>query len=195
MTPPMAYIKLPPVQPHRRTQRGVVLIIALIMLVVISFMATLGMRNAASSEAVSGNVRTTVLATQAAEIALRHCEETTVQVVRAGAAAPTGFSILAASSTPRWREVTTTWDSSSTDVFQVPLTLVNQAGTAATFQRPPECMVENLRVITSAGVPSITSSYVVTARGFGPEVPADPTSTRTRPVGSEVWLQSTIELE
>ena len=32
------------------------------------------------------------------------------------------------------------------------------------------------------------------SRGFGPEVPADPTSTRTRPVGSEVWLQSTIQL-
>ena len=59
---------------QRHSQRGVVLIIALVMLVIISLLAVSSMRNSGSTEEVLGNVRTTELATQAAEIALRRCE-------------------------------------------------------------------------------------------------------------------------
>lgn len=65
---------------HR--QNGVVLIIALILLVVISLLAVTSLRGAGSAESISGNVRTTELATQAAEIALRHCEAAALKVVR-----------------------------------------------------------------------------------------------------------------
>jgi Tfp pilus assembly protein PilX len=173
------------------TQRGVVLIIALVMLVVISLLTTLSIRSAVSTESVSGNVRTTELASQAAEIALRYCEDAVVtfQATGAGPLTPLPFQ-----DPPRWKSTSGTWDVSPSDAYIVPLTSVNQATGNATYKRAPECLVERMPVVTAAGVLSNTSTFVITARGFGPEVPLA-NAARSRPQGSEAWMQSTIELQ
>ena len=165
---------------RNRAQRGVVLIIALIMLVVISLLATLSIRNATSSESVSGNVRTTQLATQAAEIALRYCEDAVEQSAIAGGTPTLNISAYVAS--PRWKDMNE-WDGTGTAKVLVPASSVNTNTATVTFSRAPECLVEALSI---AG----TKSFVITARGFGPEVAAG----TGRPQGSEVWLQSTLEL-
>lgn len=185
-------------------EQGVVLVIALILLVVMSLLAVTSMRSATSSEGISGSVRTTELAMQAAEIALRHCEASATKVSRilggdttsAEATYSTTLveaNILRATTSVAWQS-TATWDSSSTDTYVLPLSLVNQASMPmATYKRAPECMVESLTGTTPVAG---TASYVITARGFGPEVPAlAVATTRVRPVGTEVWLQSTIELQ
>lgn len=191
-----------------RAQHGVVLIIALVLLVVISLLAVSGMRTAGSSERIAGNVRTTELATQAAEIALRHCESSVLKIQRNAsgdttspeATYPTTFTsakILPATKPPGWQNKTT-WDGSSTAVYVLPESLLNQGLMTATYKRFPECMVESLPVLVEvAGSPVAKTnlSFVITARGFGPEVAALVSSTRARPVGAEVWLQSHIELE
>ena len=193
-----AFLTLRPPGPG---QRGVVLIIALVMLIVISLLALTSIRNAASTETIAGNVRTTELATQAAEIALRHCEASVLNTLTVAAGGTpayattfTAFNILAPTTPPRWQNMAI-WDSVSGAAYVLPLSLVNQPGMTLTYQRPPECMVEPLPLMPSgSGVVNTTSSFVVTARGFGPEVaPAD--ASRNRPVGSEVWLQSHIDLE
>lgn len=178
---------------------------ALIMLVVISLLATLSMRNATSSESISGNVRTTELATQAAEIALRYCEDEVVKI-KGGGVPPTGFVIQNFSSPPLWSAKNgsgglTNWDGNTSSVaptgpvLVIPDSLINQAGAGVTFKRPPECMVERMQMATTTTTVTTTSTYVITARGFGPEVAADTGGTRPRPQGgSEVWMQSTIEL-
>ena len=181
----------------RHPQTGVVLVIALVMLVVISLLATLSIRNAVSTESVSGNVRTTQLASQAAEIALRYCEDAAIQINSGtGTMAVTPAMILDYVSPPRWRDPAANWDGtgSSASVVIVPTASVNQAGGTVTFNRLPECMVERVPVVAASGVISNTSTYTITARGFGPEVAAVDAA-RTRPTGSEVWMQSTIELE
>jgi Tfp pilus assembly protein PilX len=185
--------------PHvpRRAQQGVVLIISLIMLVILSMLATLSIRNASSSESVSGNVRTTLLASQAAEMALQHCEKWAAQLAGAAAhgltdpvAPPTVISAVASGATPTW-QILSTWDSgSSTDVYVVPLTIVNHNAAAPTYTRAPECMIEQVTVVNSLGNATATSTRVITARGFGPD---ETGSAKTRPAGSEVWMQSTIE--
>jgi Tfp pilus assembly protein PilX len=181
----------------KRAQSGVVLIIAMIMLIVISVLAISSMRNSASTEALAGNVRTTELATQAADIALRHCESSLIEIATVAAGSPsTGYvtsmtatNILAAATPPNWQG-TTNWDTTSTNAFVLPTSLV---GGTATFQRPPECMIENMIVIPAGSTVANTSStYVITARGFGPEVAAADAS-RTRPNGTQVWLQTTLE--
>ncbi|MGE0329799.1 MAG: hypothetical protein AB7P37_03810 [Ramlibacter sp.] len=173
------------------------LIISLIMLVVLSMLATLSIRNATSSESVSGNVRTTLLASQAAEIALQRCEMWAAQLAGVAAhgltdpdATPT---VIGTATTPAWQNLAT-WDGgSSTDVYVVPLTLVNHDATAPTYARAPECMIERVNVVNSStGDASDTSTRVITARGFGPD---ESGAARTRPTGSEVWLQSTIEFK
>ena len=80
----------------------------------------------------------------------------------------------------------------SANVLVLPNALVGGNGT---YKRPPECMIENIPII-KAGTSTVnnTASYVITARGFGPEVAAADAS-RTRPMGSEVWLQSHLELQ
>lgn len=181
-------------------QHGVVLIIALILLVVISLLAITSLRNVGSTESVAGNVRTTELATQVAEIALRHCESSAIRITRQAGGDTTSpeanyattiaeANILRATTSVQWQS-TATWDSASASVFVLPATLV---GNATTYKRPPECMIESLTGATTAPVGG-TDSFVITARGFGPEVPALTSSTRIRPVGTAVWLQSTIEI-
>jgi len=202
------------ISPHSRwpqSQRGVALFIALIVLIVISLLAATSIRNASTTVSVSGNVRTTELATQAAEIALQHCELSVLSLVREasdsdtsdsydreGVELPPPTSVTAS----RWQD-TDNWDVSSSTVFPLPLAMVNQAGIGTPYNRPPECMVERMTVTTVElvttpetdpptyiAVRDVDSMFLISARGFGPEVG----SGTDRPVGSEVWLQSHIEI-
>ena len=189
-----------PISRHSRcrAERGVVLVLTLILLVVISLLSVTTMRNVGSAEITASNVRTTELATQSAEIALRHCEASVLKhmTLAAGAASTyqttfTSANVLPARDPPRWQDQTN-WDGSSNAVFVVPLNLLNQADMAiTTYKRPAECMVEQLPVVPGDDP---VSFFVITARGFGPEVPAVVGPVRPRPAGSEVWLQSVIKL-
>ena len=178
-------------------EHGVVLVIALIMLVIVSLLAVNSMRNATSTESVMGSVRTSQLASQAAEIALSHCEYSVNDVVNSAGLYTTTFilaNILPTSTIPYWQS-STIWDTTSTvAIYVLPIASVNSSGmTMTTYLRPPECMVEPNRVMVSSGVISTSKSFVVTARGFGPDVPAA-NAARSRPTGSVVWLQSTIQV-
>ncbi len=182
-----------------QSQNGVVLIIALIMLVVISLLAVSSMRGAGSAESIAGNVRTTELATQAAEIALRHCESSAIKITKVLAGDTTSAeatysttlveaNILRASTAVQW-QYAPFWDNTTTATFVLSTaTLALTGGTTTTYKRPPECMIESLTGVTPVGT---SASFVITARGFGPEVEAG----TGRPKGAEVWLQSTIEIQ
>ncbi len=174
-------------------QAGVVLIIALILLAVVSLLVAMTLRSAISTETVSGNVRTTSLATQAAEVALRYCEEATIQIASGTVTFSSVPTLLAYSVTPLWSD-TANWDKPASAAFVLPVAALSQSGLGTTFKRPPECMVERMPISDSSAVVTTTSTYVITARGFGPEVLAAD-SVRSRPSGSEVWLQSEIELQ
>jgi type IV pilus assembly protein PilX len=181
-----------------KEQNGVVLIVSLILLVIISILAMTSLRNAGTTESVAGNVRTTEMANQAAEIALRHCEASAIKVAKLNAnpsdtSAEATYSstfdktLISTAGTNQWQN-TTTWDSGSTTaIFVLPTSLV---GGTSTYKRPPECMVELLSSGTGSTV-VVPAAFVITARGFGPEV----ASGTGRPVGTEVWLQSTIEVQ
>ena len=188
----------------KAAQRGIVLILALIMLVVISLLTALAVRNATSSEAVNSNVRQTQLASQAAETALRYCEDAVTTFLAASTAtltftsppSSTSFTLDATylqdmvSGTPT-SMVAANWDTTTAAnrILVIPAVSVNRVGITSTFSRPPECMVNRLSPSTST---NYWKNFAITARGFGPEVaPAD--STRSRPTGSEIWMQSSIE--
>ena len=68
------------------SERGVVLPIALIMLVIISFAGLLAARNSATFEQFSNNMRTNQVARVAAEDALRQCERIARSTVEGSAA-------------------------------------------------------------------------------------------------------------
>jgi len=175
----------------------------MIMLVLISVASASAIKGSTSSEAVTNNSRTQQLAMQAAEAALLSCERQTMTYLQGLIAAsapsstattPTAPFAIQAAPTPdssfnyahQWRNLTTVWDSSSSAVVTVlPLSLVNASSTNifSAYQRAPECVVEMYE-------PSNNARAVITARGFGPEVAAG----RGKPIGSEVWLQSIVQV-
>lgn len=178
------------------SQRGIVLIVALILLVIMSLATAYSVRGAGSTELVTNNTRTQLLAMQATEAALRYCETgvvnshlllatptLTLSPVLTPTAAPTGTSPVYA-----WESLTN-WDASSSTtsvtVIGTADLVLNDNGSGL-YKRPPECMAQYMQVAN-------TQRVIVTARGFGPDVAAAD-SARTAPSGSEVWLQSTLVL-
>ena len=197
----------PPLASTHSQQRGVALVIALILLVVVSLLAATTLRNAASTEQINSNVRQSQLAQQAAETALRYCEDAVINWAGAATGATTFRFTTPASANPAELQVSmilelvaapisqvaTNWDANSTNAYPLilPLGVVNPPGASYdTYQRPPECIIERLSPATAS---TYYSNFTITARGFGPEVSAADSS-RSRPTGSEVWMQSTIEL-
>lgn len=168
-------------------QQGVVLIVALIMLMVLTVLASISIRGASSTEQVANQSRQQALARQTAEAALRFCEQQ-VQLFAVNPA--TGFAPEAAplgAGTPYSWQTMANWDTMAPTVNlkTVAVTSAGDAGTKVYFTRQPECMAQYL-------TPADTKVFVTTARGFGPEVGAKDGSA---PRGTEVWLQSVITMK
>ena len=186
-------LKSSPAPTQKQPQSGVVLVITLILLVVISLLSAMTLRTAINAEVVSSGPRVVVMGHQAAELALKYCEEATVQQVQSSVTLPSVPAIqdypALASAVPKWQDLGN-WDSGRVGVFVVPASAMNQAGPYVSYNRLPECLVERLPMANADNSTNTSNSFVVTARGFGPEV----ASGTARPTGAEVWLQSTIAL-
>lgn len=181
-------------------QQGVVLIVALIMLAIISLMAAGTIKGSGSSEALSSSSRTQSLALQAADAALRYCEEgvqNQLNGTRAAEPARAGSLYTSVAITPEnfvagttlnWTNLPT-WDvgPQSALIYKLPTTFL----TASVYKRMPECMAQYAQD-PAAGVTKV----VITARGFGPEV-ADALNADVvrKPQGAEVWVQSYLNFE
>ena len=177
-------------------ERGIVLIVALILLVVMSLATAYSVRGAGSSELVANNTRTQLLAMQATEAALRYCE---TGVVNYRALLTTHTLVLSPVLTPvaapvgtatfDWESLTK-WDGSSSvaSVTVIGTTdLVLNDTSSGLYKRAPECMAQFMNIAD-------TQRVIVTARGFGPDVAGLTGTDRPAPEGSEVWLQSTLVL-
>jgi type IV pilus assembly protein PilX len=189
-------MRTPKLNPNRDVthQEGVVLVVALILLMVLSILASVSVRGASSTEQVANQTRLKALAQQAAEAALRFCE---VQVQSNALDGTKGFVPQAApvgAGTKYSWETLANWDATdaATNPFvatgnlkNVAFSAAGDAGANTYFKRPPECMSQYLTV-------GNTKVFVTTARGFGPEVAA---KDGTVPKGSEVWLQSVVTMK
>lgn len=182
--------------PH---QSGVVLVIALIMLMILSMVSIVTLRQASSSTQVSGNTRTQMMATQAADMALKICESRVTNFLTSAAGAtlnprmPVTGDVL-----QRWEPVNNVmvnWDLAASKTVDFPdtvpanhytavLTATDLNVPANTYRRFPECMAE-------FRINGLGNIIIITVRGFGPEVAAADQN-RTPPNGTEVWLQSTM---
>lgn len=175
-----------PNQASFRRQRGVTLIIAMIVLIVIGLTSAAVMRGALVSDQVANNTRSQTLASEAADVALRYCER---QLSAAGCAA--GVACLAApvaGAQAAWEKADTWYANSKTgaSVNVVPAAVVNSAGIKTTLfsnDTLPQCVVE----LSPLGA----TTYVVTARGFSPDHQMDANG-HTKS-GSSVWVQSTVK--
>jgi type IV pilus assembly protein PilX len=185
----------PPGPFHR--QKGISLIIVLIMMVVIGLTAASAMRSATSGQRVTNNARMDTLATQYAEAALRYCEAQ-LQIPDANLAPlPVRVNSLKDANIPTTTFVASGWGQTATWVgvggasatkTALPSAQFSTAGVSTNVPTTaPECVVER-QVI---GSPTFAVT-VVTARGFSPDYEANVNGTTKR--GSVVWLQSILNL-
>lgn len=131
----------------RRRQKGVVLIIALVILVLVTLVGLSTIRTTTMEEKMAGNSRDRDKALQAAEAVVQAC----LAQLDAGTYVGTVHTPAAAPATPLW-EVSGNWVVSS-----VASTAVNIAN--AGLAQDPRCLVEALG--------ATTGSYRVTGRAVG----------------------------
>jgi type IV pilus assembly protein PilX len=188
-------------------QRGISLIIVLILVVVIGLTASSAMRSATSSQRVTNNLRMEGMAQQYAEAALRFCEAQMAIPDPAVAVAPRVGTLLnatipvvdiTAGMQPAWLN-TVSWTSAAAtaQVAATPhaaatrTTLVaGQISSGISTYVPatlPECIVERQTL------PGPFAVVVVTARGFSTDYQKDVNGRTTN--GSVVWLQTILNMD
>lgn len=174
-----------PSSAHRRHNRGVSLIIVLIMMIIIGITAATAMRSATSEQRATNNMRVEASALQYAEAALRYCEN---EMKKSPASRPSTLQTASiyTSTGPGptvsgWGDPATWTGSSgraSASRTEVPDSVIQDSTDTVLPNQNPECVVENM------------SGYgmVITARGYSPDYAKDGSGITTS--GAVVWLQS-----
>jgi type IV pilus assembly protein PilX len=168
-------------------ERGVALIVALVVLVIIGLTSAAVMRGALSSDLVTNNTRVQTLATQAAQVALKYCE------TQLGLPPPIPIILLPAPPDPDtpldWLDFGNWSDVDKVNTVKEEY-MKSELSTFAP-SRMPQCMAQRSTVgVGAAAKPTI----VVVARGFSPDYQADGNTGATL-AGSVVWLQYILAVE
>ena len=193
----MLNLTRPHASPQNR-QQGIVLAMALILLVIISLVGALAIRNSTASEKTVNSLRSNSVAMAAAETGLRYCELVVQGISNGPTALVTAATIAQATlsatisdantSTAVWQS-SATWSSASL-VITVPTSFYQsqsaEAANGVNLRNAPVCVIQPY---FNASVSPGTGS-VVTARGFGNDAQINANKAVTE--GSEVWLQSIL---
>lgn len=146
------------------------------LLLVVGLVSTQALRSAKSAAHVVDNSRAHAEAREAAQRALRWCEDALPAVAVAAVGPPDGPAGQGLWAQASW------WN----DPAVVHVLTPDRMPPGRTASRPPECMAE------SGGVrPS--GAYTVTARGFSDDSVFDP-ATGLQLRGARVWVQSIVRL-
>lgn len=175
----------------KRAQQGAVLAMTLIMLFVVSLLAIWALKSAISGEQVARNMRSSIVATQSAESALRLCEE----AVRRGASGIGGAAFvklaipdaLPAGNYPSEWKTRSNWATGSTKFTLIPSGVIAESSTRPVPR--PKCMAEQFRLPRLDPDSTLTDPYLITAIGYSSDY-SETSGIGTS--GSEVWIQSVI---
>lgn len=156
---------------NRRRQRGAVLIVSLVFMLILTIIASASMRSSTLQERMAGNAKDTKLAFQAAEAALRTAETALSQINIGPFNGANGLYRLCADPADTSTAcVEPDWSDHSTSVGW----LVMAADVIPDAAKPPEYFIEEL--VSSSGANDALDSdlaittkvfYRVTARGYG----------------------------
>ncbi|MBS0452980.1 MAG: hypothetical protein JSS14_16920 [Proteobacteria bacterium] len=181
-------------------QRGVVLIITLILVVILSLLGTFAIRNATQTDRSINGIRSAEVAREAAETALRFCEQVAIfdgdgkdytEYGQSGLRAKIIGTTIASESDPlaAWRSVANWIDGSN--VISVPTGYYKKdiAGntTEVQLKTAPVCLIQK---IETTSTPKLTG-YLITARGFANNATFTGSTGKTTR-GAESWMQSVL---
>lgn len=170
-----------------RRERGVVMPVALILLVIISFAGLFAARTSANHEQFSNNLRTMNVARHAAEVGLRYCEQVVIdQVENDGENFPTDAPLVMQTSvsspdnnTAGWRALAN-WSAAGANLITAPLLYAGNVNSAVELNFAPTCIAQLMP----------DDQYVITSRGLSNDAQVDANGRLTR--GSEIWLQAVL---
>lgn len=184
-----------PTRPHHpaQAQHGIVLLVALILLVVIGFSSVFILRGSSFNSLISQNQGAKQAAYQAAEVALRYCEQQ-ILAPTAGAPAPKiipepeddSVEVIAWQSQASW----------TANAIDVPTTALksgsfSNAGALNYYNQTPQCLIERLPINTQVDKSSKRNFvFQITSRGFSPDYRRAANGNIIS--GSEVILQSVL---
>jgi type IV pilus assembly protein PilX len=170
--------------------RGIVLPMALIMLVIISFAGLLAARNSATFEQFSNNMRTNQVARVSAEDALRYCERVAIDTVDNGGtnyatdAAKILTTEIAADDETSIRSgawnTKSNWATGAANLITLTATYNSNVQTNAQLRNSPTCLIQTM----------VNGRFLVTTRGLSNDATVAANGTLSN--GSEVWLQSIL---
>ncbi len=186
---------------HPGRQNGIALVVALILILVMSLLGTFAIRNATQSERSINGIRTAEVAREAAETALRFCEQIAIfdgdnkdytQYGTTGLRAKIISAPVLSEADPAaaWR-VPGNWADSI--AISVPAAYHQKlSGSSADpdvprLNTPPRCLIQKIQSNTT---PPLTG-YLITARGFANNATFTPSTGKTTQ-GAESWLQSVL---
>lgn len=144
-------------------QRGVVLPLALVMLVMVTVIAAVALRGVTTEERISANLRSSSIGFEQAELALRFCE----QIAMVGGAPLTDARIDSTSTTGLAWRTAASWATGFAKLQQPPAAQYLDPSRPVTR---PACLIEAVRAPLDPTVTSTrieNSAYTITARGFG----------------------------
>lgn len=175
-----------------QTQRGSVLAITLMLLVVLALVGTFAIRNATQSERVMNGVRTSNVSEQAAETALRFCERLAQEHGQSGtfggltSATYIDDTITIAKASDGVWSNRATWNPNNARLLNLPAAnYQTQVPNATNLTNAPQCIIERLNTGNATG-------FVITARGFGNDAVFNTDNSGAIISGAETWLQSTL---
>ena len=176
-------------RPVRRTARGFVLVVALILMGIMGLVSTAAIRMALQGDTVSIGLRSINLTSQAAEIGLRWCE---LQARLAYSSNPAS-QVVVQGQNGSGTQAPNLWQAINTfqaNAVTVPNVVMNAAG-LTNFPALPQCLVEeDFTVLFDSSEAAETRTYVSTVRAFSPDYNRQGADR----VGSEVWVQSSLYL-
>lgn len=182
-------------------ERGVVLVITLILIVILSLLGTVAIRNATQTERSINGVRTSQVAQEAAETALRFCEQIVLfsdegkPYEEYGTTGLTGKVITTTITSEQdtsaaWRTAAN-WVGANVIVVPDPYYKKYKSAAVDTDATPlavsPRCMIQKIQ---STNTPPLTG-YLITARGFANNARFE-SDTGKITYGAESWMQSVL---
>lgn len=194
-----------------RSQQGVVLVVALIMMAVIAISSAAAIKAVTAQDLIGSNQRTQSMALQAAESGLRYCEAlvtapklTTEQAGLIGKiqdAVATNYTDTNSQGEPlqpkqRW-EAAGNWIGGNKLSFALPASFqFDRSRDQSSYTRLPECLIERLDLKPfdkeyTNPPPDPIEAFQITVRGFSPDYTESATGVPL--TGAVVWLQSTIQ--
>ena len=167
-------------------ERGIVLLLVLIILVVLSGAAIWAAKASISGEQVANNIRISATVTELAELALRYCEDGVIQNNNTLVRLPFPMGTTSGELPSAWQTLSN-WTVTPSNINVMPNAQLQDA-LGRSPAKAPICMIEEMR-LAPIDMQRL-QGFLITARGFSQDYVEAANGAITS--GTDAWVQTMI---